>query len=164
MANPEKEIDIYRDTPVRLLGYANEVGEAFRALVHVNWVRASYGVASIYVLADTRDKAVKMWKKPADQLDPDLKKKEVAAAAFDTLLWQALASVIIPGFTINRVCAASLIGLARVAPKLSSNTRKWMTTGLGLGVIPFIVHPIDTFVHLAMDKTTRVWIGGAPEK
>ena len=27
--------DIYRDTPVRLLGYANEVGEAFRALVHV---------------------------------------------------------------------------------------------------------------------------------
>ena len=29
------EVDIYRDTPVRLLGYANEVGEAFRALVHV---------------------------------------------------------------------------------------------------------------------------------
>ena len=28
-------VDIYRDTPVRLLGYANEVGEAFRALVHV---------------------------------------------------------------------------------------------------------------------------------
>ena len=28
----KKEVDIYRDTPVRLLGYANEVGEAFRAL------------------------------------------------------------------------------------------------------------------------------------
>jgi hypothetical protein len=24
------------------LGYANEVGEAFRALVHVNWVRARW--------------------------------------------------------------------------------------------------------------------------
>jgi hypothetical protein len=34
---PEGEVDIYRDTPVRLLGYANEVGEAFRALVHVRW-------------------------------------------------------------------------------------------------------------------------------
>ena len=34
-----KEVDIYRDTPVRLLGYANEVGEAFRALVHVRSVR-----------------------------------------------------------------------------------------------------------------------------
>jgi len=54
------EVDIYRDTPVRLLGYANEVGEAFRALVHVRWVKASYGVASAYVLADTFDKASKM--------------------------------------------------------------------------------------------------------
>ena len=34
----EKEVDIYRDTPVRLLGYANEVGEAFRALVHVRYL------------------------------------------------------------------------------------------------------------------------------
>ena len=33
-------------------GYANEVGEAFRAQVHVNVVRASYGVASAYVIAD----------------------------------------------------------------------------------------------------------------
>ncbi len=49
-AGDAQEVDIYRDTPVRLLGYANEVGEAFRALVHVNWVRASYGVASLYVL------------------------------------------------------------------------------------------------------------------
>ena len=38
MADEKKEtaaVDIYRDTPVRFLGYANEVGEAFRALVHV---------------------------------------------------------------------------------------------------------------------------------
>ena len=42
-SNAENEVDIYRDTPVRLLGYSNEVGEAFRALVHVNWVRLSYG-------------------------------------------------------------------------------------------------------------------------
>ena len=33
----DKEVDIYRDTLVRLLGYANEVGEAFRALVHVRY-------------------------------------------------------------------------------------------------------------------------------
>ena len=31
------EVDLYRDTPVRFLGYANEVGEAFRALVHVRY-------------------------------------------------------------------------------------------------------------------------------
>ena len=35
----KEEKDVFRDTPVRYLGYANEVGEAFRAQVHVNWVR-----------------------------------------------------------------------------------------------------------------------------
>ncbi len=54
-----KDVDIYRDTPVRLLGYANEVGESFRALVNVWWVRASYGVSSAYVLADTRSVALR---------------------------------------------------------------------------------------------------------
>ena len=39
----EKEVDIYRDTPVRLLGYANEVGEAFRALVHVRYYHRAVG-------------------------------------------------------------------------------------------------------------------------
>lgn len=41
------------------LGYANEVGEAFRAQVHVNVVRLSYGIASAYVVADAIDKGYK---------------------------------------------------------------------------------------------------------
>jgi len=156
-----KEIDIYRDTPVRLLGYANEVGEAFRALVSVKFVIGTYGVASAYVLADTYDKASKAKKQLGDQ---EGAMSKVGIAAFDTLVWQALASVIIPGFTINRICAASLFSLAKVAPKVPLNTRKWMTTAVGLGVIPFIVHPIDTLVHFGMDNTTRKWIGGADIK
>lgn len=44
------------------LGYANEVGEAFRPSINVNWVRLSYGIASAYVLADTVDKTLKMSK------------------------------------------------------------------------------------------------------
>ena len=59
--NETKEVDIYRDTPLRLLGYANEVGEAFRALVSVKFVIGTYGVASAYVLADTYDKASKVF-------------------------------------------------------------------------------------------------------
>lgn len=157
----KKEVDIYRDTPLRYLGYANEVGEAFRALVHVNWVKLSYGVASAYVLADTNDKAQKMSRSlPADD---DSKTKKVAFAAVDTLLWQALASVIIPGFTINRICAASLYTMGRAIPNVSLNSRKWATTAIGLGVIPFIVHPIDSFVHVAMDKTTRQITGKPAE-
>jgi fission process protein 1 len=88
----------------------------------------------------------------------------VVRGNFDTLVWQALASVIVPGFTINRICAGSLFSLAKVAPKLPLNTRKWITTAVGLGVIPFIVHPIDSGVHWGMDNTTRKWIGGADIK
>ena len=62
---------------------------------------------------------------------------------------------ILSGFLINRICAGSLVGLARAMPSVAENTRKWATTGLGLGVIPFIVHPIDSLVHLVMDNTTR---------
>ncbi|TSL28182.1 Mediator of RNA polymerase II transcription subunit 13-like [Bagarius yarrelli] len=54
-----KEVDIYRDTWVRFLGYANEVGEAFRALVPVSMVWASYAVATAYVSADAMDKGKK---------------------------------------------------------------------------------------------------------
>ena len=89
---------------------------------------------------------------------------KVGVAAFDTLVWQALASVIIPGFTINRICAGSLLTMAKVLPKVPLNTRKWATTFIGLGVIPFIVHPIDSLVHFGMDKTTRQWIGSADIK
>uniref|UniRef100_A0A5F9CZW6 Mitochondrial fission process protein 1 n=1 Tax=Oryctolagus cuniculus TaxID=9986 RepID=A0A5F9CZW6_RABIT len=53
------ERDLYRDTWVRYLGYANEVGEAFRSLVPAAVVWLSYGVSSSYVLADAVDKGRK---------------------------------------------------------------------------------------------------------
>lgn len=40
-------------------GYANEVGEAFRALVPVSFVWGSYAVATVYVTADAVDKGKK---------------------------------------------------------------------------------------------------------
>lgn len=40
-------------------GYANEVGEAFRALVPVSAVWATHAVATVYVSADALDKGKK---------------------------------------------------------------------------------------------------------
>uniref|UniRef100_A0A452HT58 Mitochondrial fission process protein 1 n=1 Tax=Gopherus agassizii TaxID=38772 RepID=A0A452HT58_9SAUR len=56
---PPAETDLYRDTWVRYLGYANEVGESFRAIVPISLVWASYGVATTYVMADAIDKGKK---------------------------------------------------------------------------------------------------------
>ena len=30
---PPPSVDVYRDTPVRFLGYANELGESFKPLI-----------------------------------------------------------------------------------------------------------------------------------
>ncbi|XP_028904548.1 mitochondrial fission process protein 1 [Ornithorhynchus anatinus] len=143
--------DLYRDTWLRYLGYANEVGEAFRAHVPSSVVWASYAVSSGYVVADAIDKGKKATSSPAT---PSRKTTQTAVAVFDTFVWQALASVAIPGFTINRVCAAChyLLG---AATRLPLTTRKWTTTTLGLLVIPVIIHPIDKSVDFLLDNSLR---------
>lgn len=66
------------------------------------------------------------------------------AAVLDTLLWQGLASVAIPGLLINRLCAGSRLLLNRYAVRvLSQQARRWAVTGVGLASIPMIIHPID---------------------
>ncbi|KAK6315997.1 hypothetical protein J4Q44_G00135210 [Coregonus suidteri] len=116
---PSKEVDIYRDTWVRFLGYANEGKKA--AVEH----------------GDNPGKTTK-----------------VAVAVVDTFVWQALASVAIPGFTINRVCAASLYLLGKTT-RLPLSVRKWTTTAIGLSTIPFIIHPIDRGVDFLLDSSLR---------
>ena len=73
-------------------------------------------------------------------------KTNPSAAVLDTLIWQGLASVIIPGFTINRICALSRVLLSRgMSRRLLSSPalRKWTVTAVGLASIPFIIEPID---------------------
>lgn len=148
---PGADRDLFRDTWVRYLGYANEVGEAFRSLVPKAVVWLSYGVSSSYVLGDAIDKG----KKAAELPSPEAgRSTRVTVAVVDTLVWQALASVAIPGFTINRVCAASLYVLG-TATHWPLTVRKWTTTALGLMTIPIIIHPIDRSVDFLLDSSLR---------
>ena len=72
-------------------------------------------------------------------------------AVVDTLVWQGLASVVVPGFTINRLCAVSRVLLSRHARRLlPQQARKWATVAVGLGSIPFIIHPIDWWVFISL--------------
>lgn len=66
----------------------------------------------------------------------------MGVAVADTFVWQSLASVAIPGFTINRLCAASLALLGSLT-RWPLPVRKWATTALGLAAIPVIITPID---------------------
>ncbi|XP_026546261.1 mitochondrial fission process protein 1, partial [Notechis scutatus] len=132
--------------------YANEVGESFRALVPVFVVWASYGVATAYVTADAVDKG----KKAMAAVNPQEEggAMQAAVAMVDTFIWQGLASVAIPGFTINRICAGSLYLMGSLT-RWPLPVRKWTTTAVGLTAIPFIIKPIDRSVDFLMDSSLR---------
>ena len=85
-----------------------------------------------------------------------VRKSQVMNAVVDTLVWQGLASVAVPGFTINRICFLSNFVL-RYTTSLPPATRKWTVTAIGLSAIPFIIHPIDHAVHFLLDHSLRKW-------
>ncbi|KAG5673980.1 hypothetical protein PVAND_003976 [Polypedilum vanderplanki] len=144
-----KEYDIYRDSLLRYLGYSNELGESFRPLIDRKLVHASYAAAIAYVFADTYDKSMKTFKSTQS-----VSKSLITAG--DVVTWQMLASVAIPGFTINRICWAVGKGLKEV--KLKHKFGKWVPTIVGLMSIPLIIKPIDHSVDLLMDKTYRKFL------
>lgn len=102
--------------------------------------------------------------------------------ALDTVVWQLLASVMIPGYTIHVVVAivhsllsnglrldtpddilpAAAAFFATVAATLGVSVdsvaevvEKSVPTFCGLAAIPFIVHPIDNTVHAILNVSMR---------
>ena len=93
----EVSVDIWRDSPLRYLGYANEIGESFRYISPM-FYKPSYALAIGYVLGDVQDKTMKQYRLENNKITPMLMCKLV-----DAFVWQMLASVCIPGLVINRV-------------------------------------------------------------
>mmetsp|Transcript_47664 Transcript_47664/g.58602 ORF Transcript_47664/g.58602 Transcript_47664/m.58602 type:complete len:168 (-) Transcript_47664:146-649(-) len=145
-----ESVDIFRDTKVRYLGYANEVGESFRPLIPKYIVNGSYAVAFGYVFADSMDK---MYKANQCDLSGINKYKCVLYNGMDSLIWQSFASVIIPGITINRI--VKYTSYIPYIKKSHVYVQRSLPTMIGLLSIPVIIHPIDSFVHFIMNNTLR---------
>ena len=162
--NNEKEVDIWRNTMLRYLGYTNELGESFRP-IFPKFVIPSYIISFGYVFCDTADKTLKA-KKEAEQLDPRLRTIHVVESAVDTLVWQSLASVIIPGITIHKIVDVTcdlLAGKYSMVPikNVPYAVQRWGPTAVGLATIPLVIHPLDNFVHFLLDITMRPAFGFA---
>ena len=77
--------------------------------------------------------------------------RKAAETFIEAALWQGLASVMIPGFTINRICWASGLLLNRFASgAISVGTQKVLVTTLGLASVPVIIKPIDRYVFVIL--------------
>lgn len=150
--------NIFRDSFLRFAGYANEVGESFR-YQFPRFVLPSYIVSFGYCLADAGSTGYSTY---VNYFDSEIKRDDTTGmqnalrATVDTLLWQALASVILPGATINLVVRASHLVVRRTTIG-STLWAKWFPTATGLASIPFIVKPIDLAVDMLLDNSTRIW-------
>ena len=139
----EGVIDIYRDSPLRYMGYANECGEAFRPIVPVIFVILSY------VLADTVDKG----KKGADAPGANSIARAVLGSV-DTFVWQMLASVVFPSFIINRLVTL-IVTLQATVDLPEALQADWIATVLGLVAIPLLITPLDTLTHWILNGSLR---------
>lgn len=154
--SPEKErttYNVFRDSGLRYLGYANEVGESFR-YQFPKFVIPSYILSFGYVCADAINSGHIAY------IDAILDESRSAmldstVATFDTLIWQSLASVVIPGATINATVRASRFALSRAPVVVPTTLATWIPTMLGLCCIPIIIQPIDRGVDIILDSTYR---------
>ena len=147
------DIDYWRNSSLRYLGYANEVGEAFRHQAPAA-VKPSYGLALCYVCCDAVDKYTRATAQAAASSARAAGSDascSPAAAALDCFVWQVLASVAIPGATINLIVRGARAAVPALGAGLPAAAREWIPTTLGLAAIPAIIHPIDAAVDGAMD-------------
>ena len=142
--------DIWRDSLLRYLGYANEVGEAFRP-IYPRFVPWSYAIAFGYVGCDVADKTI-------NAINRKERTEVVLATSVDVCAWQTLASVLIPGQIIRAITlgAEKVIGNQKNTANSSRNLLlKYGPTSVGLLAIPLIIHPIDNAVDYLFDNYIR---------
>jgi fission process protein 1 len=143
-----KNVDPYRETSLRYMGYANELGEAFASYLPEWGLPASYCVAASYVMFDTIDKGQKAF----DAAEEGEKFQDTLRMSTETLTWQMLASVFWPG-SIIRV-------IVNMAAHMTHDDSHVIPTIIGLAAIPAIIKPIDSTVDTLMETSLSKLING----
>jgi len=137
----KRRFDPYRETSIRYMGYANEVGEALEDYLPEWGLPASYCVAATYVMFDTLDKGQKAF----DAAPKDERLEETLKASTETFIWQILASLFWPGGVIRLT--------VNIIDYLTPGENEYLSTVLGILLIPVIVRPIDEFVDGIMEDS-----------
>lgn len=145
-------VDPYRETSLRYMGYANDLGEAFTPYLPDWGLPASYSIAATYVVFDTIDKGQKAYE-TAEEID---RIKDTLRASVETLTWQLLASVFCPGSIIHVIVSATATLLAHYHLD-DNNLFHLLPTLIGVLAIPIIIKPIDETVDKFVDdvKTAK---------
>lgn len=126
----------------RYLAYTSDVGEAARPVVHPNIVRLTYGISWGYVLVDVGLEARKAKIATNDET-------AVIRHASERLIFNALASMILPMFTIHGVVHQ----MQKLTIKSASTFARSAIPSLsGLAVIPFLPFMFDKPVEMVVER------------
>ena len=132
----------------RYFAYTSEVGESFRPLIPRPLVNTAYGISIGYVFAD-------VYVNTHDQFQKTKDIKKTSIMAGDLLLWHTFASMVFPAVSIHSIVKYSGKAMDFTTIKNVPIFRRWLPTLLGLGSIPFIIHPLDRMTDYLMDKSIR---------
>ena len=81
--------------------------------------------------------------------------RQLAVSTIDCLVWQTLASVMVPGYVIHQVVKATSWA---IKGRFAGPQAQFIPVIVGLSAIPFIVKPIDHSVDMLMDHTYRKFV------
>jgi len=95
---------------------------------------------------------VEQMEKPSDDAGGLLANPSLVAGG-DALIWQVIASVALPGFTINRFVTLAEVGCEGQAA--ANIIAEYLPTVLGLSLIPVVCKPLDELADVGLDATLR---------
>ncbi|XP_037916182.1 mitochondrial fission process protein 1-like isoform X1 [Hermetia illucens] len=133
--------DPLRNTVLRYAGYAGVVAELFVCTFSRRTLRISQHVTTGYILADVATKTV-------ENFETCQQKSRSVWTLVDTLLWQSMATLLIPGFAAPRINNL----LAKLLKGKSSDHIPPIVAAASLLVLS---KPIDSAVDQLLDNTLR---------
>lgn len=130
---------------VRYLAFTSDLGEAARPVVSLRWVRASYGVSWGYCIVDVVSEGRTAMKQQVPNAD-------IAKLVAERAVFQSLASMALPAFTIHTTVKLAKPLFARIS-RPGSRVTTFGPSLAGLCVVPFLPlmfdHPVETAVRKA---------------
>ncbi len=156
--SPE-EANVWRDTPLRYLGYADEFGEAMAPYIGHKAVTGSYVLSSLYALVDVATASHRVYHRNRD-LSPQGRIRKTLTEALDSTLFHLAATVFVPALMIKYLRQ----GISRAMnhhtiPASIGRFRTSIATLAGILAIPLISKPVDKVIDGIMDWTYRPLTG-----
>uniref|UniRef100_A0A1B6L1G4 Mitochondrial fission process protein 1 n=1 Tax=Graphocephala atropunctata TaxID=36148 RepID=A0A1B6L1G4_9HEMI len=134
--------DFFRNPPGRYLGYCHVVGRALSDdIVSPTAKRFLRSTTLAYIAFDTVYKTI------------DNRNSNAVLKAADALIWQSLASVLVPGLAIEWIAKGSVMLMQNL--KVSKPMGRYVPMGMVLLSMPLFGESIDRMVDMVLNHTTR---------